>query len=182
MNKFLPWLVSVALAIALVAVTVHYNGVVAAKDAELQALNEKNSSLSTQVSLQLKAADDKINAVNEKLQQVASEARTRIQALAAEANEKLQATNQPEPTVLVSFRKAFFGSGSVAMIKNSSSQSISISLVAERSSTNQRRPFEITIDGGQVKEIGEREGWAFLNGDALKVSQPGHKPLSFSFR
>jgi hypothetical protein len=182
MNKFLPWLVSVALAIALVAVTVHYNGVVAAKDAELQALNEKNSSLSTQVSLQLKAADDKINAVNEKLQQVASEARTRIQALAAEANEKLQAANQPEPTVLVSFRKAFFGSGSVAMIKNSSSQSISISLVAERSSTNQRRPFEITIDGGQVKEIGEREGWAFLNGDALKVSQPGHKPLSFSFR
>ena len=84
--------------------------------------------------------------------------------------------------MLVSFRKAIFGSGSVAMIRNSSSQSISVSLVAERSSTNQRRPFELTIDGGQVKEIGEREGWAFLNGDALKISQPGHKSLSFSFR
>ena len=182
MSKFLPWVTSVVLAVALIAVTVHYNGVVAAKEAELQVAIEKNSSLSNQVSTQLKAADDKINAANEKLQQVATEARTRIQALAAEANEKLQSANQPEPTVLVSFRKAIFGSGSVAMIKNSSSQSISVSLVAERSSTNQRRPFELTIDGGQVKEIGEREGWAFLNGDALKISQPGHKSLSFSFR
>lgn len=182
MNKFLPWAISAVLAIALIAVTVHYNGIVAAKETELQAAIEKNSSLSNQVSTQLKAADDKINAANERLQQVAAEARTRIQALAAEANEKLQSANQPEPTVLVSFRKATFDSGSVAMVRNSSSQSISVSLVAVRLSTNQQRPFEVTIDGGQVKEIGEREGWAFLNGDALKISQPGHKSVSFSFR
>lgn len=167
---------------ALVAVSVHFNGVIATKDAELQAANEKNSSLVAQASSQLRAADDKINAANEKLQQVATEARTRIQALASEANEKLQAANQPEPTVLVSFRKAFLGSGGVATIKNTSSQPIAVSLVAERSSTSQRRPFDLTIDGGLVKEIGEREGWAFLAGDTLKVSQPGHKPLSFAFR
>ena len=196
MNKILPWVVAAALAVALLVVSVHYNAVVAAKDAELQAVNavvaakgaelqaanDKISSLVAQADAQLKAANERVSAANEKLQQVATEARTRIQAVAAEANERLQAANQPEPTVLVSFRKAFLGSGSVATIRNTSSQPISVSLVAERAATSQRRPFELIIDGGLVKEIGEREGWAFLAGDTLKVSQPGHKPVSFNFR
>jgi hypothetical protein len=119
----------------------------------------------------VKEANEKINAAHEKIQQVATD-----------AHRKIQAANQPEPTVLVSFRKSLFGSGSVATIKNSSSQSISVSLVAERPSTNESRPFSTIIDGGMSKEIGEREGWAFLAGDTLNVSQPNHKSVSYSFK
>jgi hypothetical protein len=200
MNKLLPWLISVVLAVVVGAVSYHYNGVVmakdaeleaanihykevlAAKDAEIQAVNEKNSSFVAQANTRIKAADDQVGASNEKLKQLAIEARTKIQEIAADANEKIRVANQPEPTVLVTFRKALLGSGGVARIKNSSPQPISIALIAERVSTNQRKGFELIIDGGVFKEIGEREGWAFLSGDTLKVSQPNHKSLSFPVR
>lgn len=182
MNKLLPWLTSIALAIALATVHVHYKSVIAAKDAELLTANEQNASLVAEANSKLKDAGEKVNAANEKLQQVSSEARARLQALATEANEKLQAANQPEPTVLVSFRKAFLGSGGVATLKNSSPQPISVSLVASRSATNQQRQFDLVIDAAMFKEIGEREGWAFLSGDTLQVAQPSHKVVSFTFK
>lgn len=191
MKKLLPWFVSVVLAIALVALHLHYKDVIATQDtehnaalaikgAELKAANDKNASLVTEAENELKEARQRVTAANEKLQQAATEARTRIQALAAEASDKLQVANQPEPTVLVSFRKAFLGSGGVATIKNTSSQAISVSLLAIRTATNQQKAFELVIDGGSLKEIGEREGWAFLGGDTLKVSQPSHKSISFT--
>jgi hypothetical protein len=182
MNKILPWLISVALAIALAVVHYHYKGIIAAKDVELQAASERNASLVTEAENRLKEAGEKVTAANERLQQLATEARAKLQALTTEANEKLQVANQPEPTVLVSFRKAFLGSGGVATIKNTASQAISVSLVAARSATNQQRQFELVVDGGLVKEIGERDGWAFLSGDTLKISQPSHKVVTFTVK
>jgi hypothetical protein len=104
------------------------------------------------------------------------------QTLAADANERLQAANRPEATVVVAFRKALFTSGSVAAVKNSSARAIAVSVVAIRAGTSQQKQFELTIDGGMAKEIGERDGWAFLNGDTLSVSQSGHKPVTFPMK
>ncbi len=171
MNKILPWLISVALAIALAVVHFHYKGIIDAKDMELQTASEKNASLVYETENRLKEAGEKVTAANERLQQLASE-----------ANEKLQVANQPEPTVLVSFRKALLGSGGVATIRNIASQAISVSLVAARSATNQQRQFDLVVDGGLFKEIGELEGWAFVSGDTLKILQPGHKVVSITVK
>jgi hypothetical protein len=77
--------------------------------------------------------------------------------------------------VAIVFRKAFFGNGNVAIIKNASSKSEAISVSASRPSSKQSNSFELVIDAARSKEIGEKEGWAFLQGDVLEVSQAGHK-------
>ena len=138
----------------------YFQDVISGKDSEIQALTQKYNSLAADTNAKIAAAN------------------TKLQQLAAEANEKLAVANQPEVSVLVSFRKALFGSGDIAVIKNISSQSIPISLTVNRSSTGQQKQLELVFDGGQFKEIGEREGWAFLPGDTIQISQPGHKSLT----
>jgi Serine hydrolase len=58
--------------------------------------------------------------------------------------------------VLVSFRKAMVSSGKVAAIKNASGQSIAVSVKIERGSSGVGRAYELTLDPGQAREIGER--------------------------
>jgi hypothetical protein len=182
MNKLLPWLISAVLAITVISLHVHYTKIVAAKDLEIQAADEKNSLLVAQANNKLKEAGEKVNAANEKLKQVANEAREKMQALSQEANEKIQAANQPEPTVSVNFRKALLNSGGVATLKSTAPQTIALTVVATRPATSQQKQFDLVVDSGQVKEIGEREGWAFLSGDTLKISQPSHKSVSYTVR
>ncbi len=84
--------------------------------------------------------------------------------------------NQPEVSVTVTFRKALFGSGSVAAITNISTESIPVAVISSRPSMNQQQRFDLVIDPNRFKEIGDREGWAFIPGDVIKISQPDHKP------
>ena len=179
MQKIIPWILSTIL--ALVAAGIYFQGktTVEAKDAEIRILTEKNVNLITAANSRLSEAEQKINEVDSRAQQIAAEANRKIQALATEANEKIQVASQPEATVAVSFRKALLGNGNVAMLKNTSPQSTPLTLQFIRASTNQQRTMQIVVDQGRSFEIGEREGWAFLPGDEIQVSQPGHKSMGF---
>jgi hypothetical protein len=50
-----------------------------------------------------------------------------------------------------------------------------------RASSGQSRSFDITLDSGRKRELGEREGWAFVAGDTLTITQPEHKSLIVKF-
>ena len=117
-----------------------------------------------------------------KIQETNDQARVRVETLEAEARNKLQAANLPEATVDVTFRKAVMSNGSVALFRNTSQVSTPFAIVAVRPATNQSRKFTPVLDGGRITEIGEREGWAFLPGDVVRVVQPGHKPRDFNLK
>ncbi|HMK59925.1 MAG TPA: hypothetical protein VK452_02125 [Dissulfurispiraceae bacterium] len=153
-SKYIPWLVTV-IALGLLAFIW--------QDIRTQ-LSKKDVELTN-----LKAQYDKMSA----------DASAKMQALAAQANQKIQLANLPEVKVKVSFRKAFFSSGDVAQINNISNQSIAINADVERPAAGQKKTFTLTTDPGRVKEIGEREGWAFVSGDVVTISQPEHKALIF---
>lgn len=123
--------------------------------------------------------DAEIAALKGQLDKVLSEANAKYKALAEEANQKIQVASLREVSVRIGFRKALLSSGNVAVFTNTSGQAIAIDAEIERPSSAQRRTFLLTLDPGQAKEIGEREGWAFLSRDTITVSQPEHKPLRF---
>lgn len=175
-SKYLPWGLSAVLAISLGTVLVNSSQTIAKKDAEIAALQQQNVDLANEANTKLGKLKEE---ANEKLKQFADEATAKVQQLANEANTQLQAANQPEVEVLVSFRKAMLHSGSVATIKNTSGQSIAISVNIERASSGGSRAYEMTLDSGKVKEIGEREGWAFIPGDRITISQSGHKSTAY---
>ena len=127
-------------------------------------------------------AQEAASQASAKAQEAAEQARLRMDSMASEARARLQAASLPETTVAIIFRKAIVSNGNVAMVKNISGSSSIFSLLVGRPSTNQNRQFSPVIDAGKVMEIGEREGWAFLAGDVVRVSQPGHKPKEFFVR
>ena len=117
-----------------------------------------------------------------KIQETNDQAKARMETLETEARNKLLAANQPEATIDVTFRKAVVSNGSVALFRNTSQVSTPFTIVAARPATSQSRKFTPVLDSGRMIEIGEREGWAFLPGDVVRVVQPGHKPRDFSLK
>lgn len=159
-TKYLPWFLSAVLATLLSLLWYDSKQSLAKKDVDLAVLKQQYDQLATD-------ANRKIAEANSSLRQ-----------LADEANKKIQIANQPEIPVRVTFRKALFSSGNVASFANISGQIIAITGNIERPSSGQSHSFELTIDRGQTKEIGEREGWAFVPGDTITLSQPDHKSLA----
>jgi hypothetical protein len=192
MNKAVPWTVAAVFAAAAIGVYGHSQGIIKAKDAELQAAEAKyqilvneSSSKTRDAEARIAAAHDEAKRIttqaNTQLDALAIEAKAQLGALASEANAKIQAANLPEVPVAVAFRKAMLGSGSVATIKNTSPQPIAVTITTARPSDSQQRRFRVVIDGQQLKEIGHAEGWAFVKGDVLQVSLADHKAKQIAF-
>ena len=160
--KFAPWLLSAVLAIFLALNWQHSRAALEQKDAEVQSLKQQYNKL--------------VSEANTKIE----EANVKVKQLADDANKKIEIASQREVQVRVSFRKALLSSGNVAAFTNLSGQTIAITADVERPASGQKRSFAITIDPGKTKEIGEREGWAFVPGDTVKVGQPDHKGLVFT--
>ena len=162
MMKFVPWVVSVICLVALLAAWQDFRLKLEQKDVELSNLRQQHNNMVAEVNAKIEEANNK------------------YKQLVDDANSKIQLASQREVQVRVSFRGAIFSSGNVAGITNLSNQPIAIAADAERPSSGQKRRFEMVINPGHAKEIGEVEGWAFIPGDTVTVSQPDHKPLTFT--
>jgi len=156
-----PWLLAAVLAVAL--------GIVwndsRQKDGQIASLNQQ---------LTKTVAD-----ADAKYRQLADDANAKLSQITEEANGKIAQANLREISVRVAFRKAILSSGLVATISNTSNQTIAITAEVSRPSTNQSKTFPLTIDMGLGAAIGQQEGWAFVAGDTVTISQPDHKSLTF---
>jgi hypothetical protein len=159
-SKYLPWALSAILAVLWGLSWHDSKTAIEQKDSEIASLKQQYQQL--------------VSDANNKL----AEAQSKTQKLVEEANSQIQLANQAEVPVRVGFRKALMSSGNVAGFNNISGQTIAITININRSS-GQSRSFDVTLDAGMTKEIGEREGWAFISGDSITVTQPEHKSKTF---
>lgn len=159
MARMVPWILSAMLAVAMAAIWVVMSGQLHDREAELQDLRQKYNQI-----------------VSEANQRIA-ELKKREGDLVNEANRKIKAESLKEAEVQVTFRKALVSSGNVAGFKNLSGSSISIVVHIERPASDKQKAYEITLDPNQNREVGEMEGWAFVSGDEVTVSQPNHKSV-----
>ena len=198
MSKLIPWIIAVAATLGLIGSHFYYRDVVARKDtaiaeveSKLAALDRDSQAKVQALSARAATAEQRASEVSAeavaKVQQIAEEASTKVQEVSAEAaakldaarresNARVEAASKPDTTVSVTFRKAILASGLVAGFRNTSKGPIEIGVTAVRPSTRQERQYRMVLDAQQAKEIGEREGWAFLPGDTVLVTQPEHKP------
>lgn len=160
--KIIPWSLSALSMFAVLAIWMTYQQQLEQKDAELASLREQHNKL-------IAEANTKVEQANVILKKVTDD-----------ANQKLQLANQREVAAKVSFRKAMLSNGNVVGITNTSAETISLIAEIERRASGQKRSYDLVIDPGKSKEIGEREGWAFTPGDTIKLSQANHKSLIFT--
>ena len=156
--------------------------VVATAGRQRQDLQNELKDLDAAANQQKRDLQGQIAEADAKVQLVASEARAKVEALAAEAKQKLAEANLPEVSAAVSFPKSAFSNGYFATVKNIGNQPTAFSLSIFRPSSGERRSMEVTLDAQKSKEIGQREGWTFLQEDRIFIKQAGHKSLVFSFK
>jgi hypothetical protein len=164
----LPWAAAAVLAVALAGTWVSKQSAIVSLEGQVRDRDAR-----------LQQKDAEISTLKERHSKTVDEANSRLRALADEANQKLTLAQQPEVQVQAGFRKAMLHSGKVFLLRSTAPGSVAVTVDVERPGTGTSRSFDITLDAGQVKEIGELEGWAFVSGDTIKVSRPDHKPLKY---
>lgn len=174
--KAVPWAISVLVMLALIAVLFTYQSKIGQKDKELSRLQDQYKVLQDQHNIIQEKYDKCVADMNVTLKQ----ADARYAQLIDDANQQLHLANLPEITAKISFRKAILSNGKVVTITNTSDATISLIVEIERPSSGQKRMFNFVIDPRRIKEIGELEGWAFVPGDTLKLTQANHKSLIFT--
>lgn len=85
---------------------------------------------------------------------------------------------EPEIPISVRFRKALLSSGLVASFKNETEDPFAVTLEFSRESTDRRDNRDLVLNKDQSREIGEREGWAFVKDDKIVLSRKGYKPVT----
>ena len=100
----------------------------------------------------------------------------------ARLQEELDQANRPQAEALVSFIKPVFGNGYYARIVNTGSSTSQYSARISRPSTGAGKTWTLTIDSGRFTDIGEQEGWAFISGDTITITQNNHKSMTLTLR
>jgi hypothetical protein len=162
MSRLAPWFLSALLA-ALLAVTWYASS---KKDEEIATIRKQNSD---DIAALKKESSDDIAALKKQNDDLASE-----------ANSKIALASRRDVPVRAGFRKALLSSGQVIGIANTSDQTIAVMAEIERPSTSSKKNIQLTIDGGATEEIGEQEGWAFVSGDVVTVTQSEHRSIVFT--
>lgn len=171
-KSVVPWAVAGSIGIAAFAIWMSMHSTILAKDAVIR---EKEAQIATLRDQQSKTVEE----ANRRLKSLAEEADSRVRSLADQATQKLQVANQPEVPVQVGFRKALVHAGNVLLLRTTAGSAIAVLAEIERPGTSTSRSYQITLDPGRVRELGEREGWAFVSGDTIRISHPEHKSLKF---
>lgn len=178
-SKILPWVLLLVVCIVFGFVWQSMNAQLNQNASELAVLKEQQRKVADEAQSTIKQIEQEkvqiLSAANQEKQKLQSEMDQEKAKLQVEAQQALQLANLPEAQVQVSFRKALLSDGSVARFKSSATSSIAISVEVKRPGTGVNKQFDLTLDPNNVKEIGDREGWAFVSGDSILITQPGHK-------
>jgi hypothetical protein len=140
--------------------------------AETQKLNGERDTLSEQV----RVATAERDLARGELQQTKSE-------LEQARNQILRMTpltiKAREMAIAAGFRKAWTGSGLVLTLQNKTTKPLALNVTATDSTKQKKRAFRVVVNGGTSqgasfqaappKEIGHREGWAFVSGDSVEI-------------
>ena len=92
------------------------------------------------------------------------------------ANDVLKEQAKRDLPVSIQFREAMFGRNLVAVFRNNSSEAIEVSAVFTSPTTGQKLERNLVIPGNGVQEFGEREGWPFVPGQHVELSNRNFRP------
>lgn len=185
-EKMLPWVLLVMSLLGWGGTWLHQSNQIHQQSAEIRIVTAKIEQRESEASrkitelekkiIELAAdANKKLAAANQRYDELSVDASQNIELAA----QKLEHESLSETTVMMAFRKAMVVSGYVAKISNVAGGTIAIGVDIKRPSSGESKFFSVTLDAGRYKEIGGLEGWAFVQGDAVTISQGGHKSKSF---
>ena|SRR5579883_1541381 len=127
---------------------------------------------------QLNAANQQVTALKSQVETAQADA-SAAKEDAEKAQEELDYQSLPEvPCTLGFVQPGLFSSehGSIASIENVDSEEAALNIKIERPSDGTSKTIDdFVIEGHQSRDLGEDQGWAFVSGDKITLSEGGHK-------
>jgi hypothetical protein len=153
-----------------------------------------------QAALIAQAADMRVNAANQRTQEVEGQYREFVQQADAQqreivaqaqeqelaflqrANERERKLAQPDLPLRVWMRPPALGPRMVARMHNFGSKELNLAVTARRASTQQQSEWQVVIPPNGTQDVGVDASWSFAPGDDIELSQNGFRPMSFHVR
>jgi len=88
---------------------------------------------------------------------------------------------QPALPVEVWSRPALIAGGKVATFKNTGSKTLSLVIVFENSSFNEKKEYKVVLAPGASQQIGGFDGWKVLPGETVSIRSDGYATAKFVF-
>ncbi len=88
---------------------------------------------------------------------------------------------KPALPVKVMQRNALIAGGKVAVFTNTGNKTLSVLVVLENKSFNERKRYDLVLSPGQTKEIGGFEGWTVVPGETVRLTSDGYASASYTF-
>ena len=86
----------------------------------------------------------------------------------------------PELPISLAIREDARGRGSIVQFHNTSQKQRAVLVELKNPKRNHYRAAPVQLDPGELREIGEDQGWMFASGETITVREDGHSPRSLT--
>jgi hypothetical protein len=86
----------------------------------------------------------------------------------------------PESPISLAIRENAKGHGSIVQFHNTSPKQRAVLVELKNPRRNNYRAAPVQLAPGELREIGEAQGWVFASGETITVREDGHSPRSLT--
>lgn len=106
--------------------------------------------------------------------------------VAEQPKEKLPAVSAPAPAPLpqlpisLTFHENRKGRGYIVQVHNTSQKHLAVLVELKNLTLNQEITAPVQLAPGELREIGQAQGWTFVSGETVSVRQEGYRLTSLT--
>jgi hypothetical protein len=86
----------------------------------------------------------------------------------------------PELPVSLTFQENRTGRGYVVQVHNTSQKHLAVLIELKNPTFEQETTASLQLGPGELREIGEAQGWTFVSGETISVRQEGYQAASLT--
>jgi hypothetical protein len=86
----------------------------------------------------------------------------------------------PEPPISLSFHEGAQERGYVVQFHNTSQKPLAVLVELKNPTLDHYRAASVELAPGELREIGEAQGWTIASGEMITVREDGHSPRSLT--
>ena len=84
----------------------------------------------------------------------------------------------PEQPLSLTYRENPHGRGYIAEIHNTSPKQLAVLVELKNPALRQVRAARLELAPGELREIGQAQGWNLASGETIRIRQDGFRPIS----
>jgi hypothetical protein len=86
----------------------------------------------------------------------------------------------PDLPISLAFHENRSGRGYIVQVHNTSQRHLAVLVELRNATLNEYRAAPLELDPGELREIGQAQGWSIASGETINIRQDGYRPSSLT--